>query len=247
LRRNGIEVTWDEYFAQVQVRLRVKPTTAIADAAHCFVHDDALWDKIYHEGRGEYVEMRKPRPYGMLLDNMQAVIRDLRTDFQLGIVANQHPPVIDALRDYGLTPYFDVIAIDEIIGVSKPDPAIFQWALDKAGCTAQEAIAVGDRPDHDIAPARSIGMHTVRLRRGMLYALYDPLSDLERADEVVYDLFRLAPAIRLIATAMADAPAPSLLQLEQARKLAANEDYSNRPAPTEQTRQQREQAEKSRQ
>jgi len=242
-RRNGVDVTWDEYHAQLLARVRVKPTTAIVDAAHCFVHDESLWAKIYEEGRGEYEQMRKPRPYGMLLNNMMAVVQDLHSDFQMGIIANQHPPIEDGLRDYGLQPYFDVIAIDEIVGVSKPDPALFQWALDRVGCVPQEAIYVGDRPDHDTAPARSLGMSTVRFRRGLVYSHYDPLYDMERADVVVTDLMRLAPAVRLVASAMAADSAPSLLQRERDRKLAAGLDGSNRPSGSEQARQQREQAE----
>ena len=40
---------------------------------------------------------------------------------------------MDALRDYGLMPYFDVIAIDEIVGVSKPDPKIFDGRWGRRG------------------------------------------------------------------------------------------------------------------
>ena len=39
---------------------------------------------------------------------------------------------------------------------------------------------IGDRPDNDIAPARSVGMKTIRFRRGILYAIYDPRTDEEQ-------------------------------------------------------------------
>jgi HAD superfamily hydrolase (TIGR01549 family) len=199
LRRNGYDVTWDDYFDCLRERARVKPGTAFEDAVRDFVPDRTRAKKIVAQGRAEYKEMRKPRPYGMLLDSMLPVIKDLRQDFRLGIIANQHPPILDALRDYGVTPYFDVIVIDEIVGVSKPDPKIFVLGCEQAGCVAEEAIFVGDRPDNDVAPAKSLGMGTVRFKRGQLYVYYDPRNDRERADFVVTDLMRLAPTVRRLA------------------------------------------------
>ncbi len=247
LRRNGIDVSWDEYHARVQAFVRARPTTAIVDAAHFYVPDDALWLKIYHEGREAYEQMRKPRPYGMLLNDIMTVIRDLHCDFRLGIVANQHPPIMDAIRDYGMLPYFDVIAIDEIIGVSKPDPAIFRWALDKAGCSPEEAIGVGDRPDHDTAPCRALGMFTVRFRRGMLYSICDAQGEQERADVVVYEPIRLAPAIRQLAQTIATQGQEQVKRHEWRNvKVIEGQDCANRPSNSEEARQQRAQAEAQR-
>ena len=199
MRRNGVDVTWDAYHARLRECVRVAPSTAYKDAVHAFVPDGERAEQIIHQGRGEYEAMRKPRPYGMLLDNMLAVVQDLKCDFRLGIIANQHPQIMDALKDYGLLPYFDVVAIDEIVGVSKPDPKIFQWALAQAGCEPKEAIMIGDRPDVDVAPARSLGMGTIRFQRGQLYVYYDPRTDQEHADVVVTDIMRLAPAAQELA------------------------------------------------
>ncbi len=198
-RRNGVNVTWDAYFDELRQRARSKPATSFTDALHTFVPDASLYEKIKTEGMAEYRAMRVPRPFGMLLDNMMPVLEDLHKDFRLGVIANQHPPIVDALRDYGLEPLFDVVAIDEIFGHSKPDPRIFEWAFGQAGCVAGEAIMVGDRPDNDVAPAKKLGMGTIRFKRGELYVYYDPLNDDERADLVVTDIARLAPAIRTLA------------------------------------------------
>ena len=201
MRRNGIAVEWDEYHAQIQACVREKPATAITDACRIYVKDDDLWKKIFQEGRGVYEAVRKPRPYGLLLDDIQPVLEELRKEFRLGIIANQHAQILPALDDYGIGPLFDIKLIDEVVGVSKPDPAIFRMALEQAGCTPQEAIMIGDRPDNDILPAKSVGMHTIRFRRGLLYALYDPRREEERADIVVRELPRLVPAVRKIARA----------------------------------------------
>lgn len=206
MRRNGIDVTWDDYFDRLKEHARSNPSHAFDDAVRELVDRDATKngekkpaEEIIREARAEYHEMRKPRPYGMLLDNVEPVIADLKRDFKLGIIANQHPPIMDALRDYGIKHHFDVIAIDEIVGFSKPDTRIFTWALEQANCSPNEVIFVGDRPDNDVAPAKALGMGTVRFKRGELYVHYDPRSDAERADLVVTEVARLAPAIRQLA------------------------------------------------
>ena len=195
MRRNEIEVTWDEYHARIHECVRISPGTAVTDAARQLINSDDLWEKIYHEGRAVYDGIRHPRPYGVLLDNMTAVVGQVREQFRIGIIADQHPEVLQGLDDYGVGSMFDVKIIDQVVGVSKPAPAIFHLALDQAGCEPREAIMVGDRPDSDVAPAKSLGMRTVRFRRGLLYTFYDPRMDVERADVEVRELGRLASAI----------------------------------------------------
>ena len=43
---------------------------------------------------------------------------------------------------------------------------IYQMALDKTGCAANEVVFVGDSPEQDIAGARILGMTTVLIRDG---------------------------------------------------------------------------------
>ena len=98
-----------------------------------------------------------------------------RRGIKLGIIANQPPGTAQRLEIWGMLEYFDVIAASAELGISKPDPAIFQWALEQANCIAQNAILVGDRLDNDIAPANRMGIHSVRLLRG-IGAYHEPQS-----------------------------------------------------------------------
>lgn len=53
-----------------------------------------------------------------------------------------------------------------IVGIEKPDPRIFEMALQKAGGIAPEqALHIGDNLRKDYLPARSIGMHALLLDR----------------------------------------------------------------------------------
>ena len=110
--------------------------------------------------------------------------------YRLGIIANQNPGAEQRLARWGLLRFFDVIAASAETGFAKPDPAIFQWALAQAGCLAPNAVMVGDRLDNDIAPANRLGMHTVRLLRG-LGAYREPQSGDELPEITVQTLNEL--------------------------------------------------------
>ncbi len=201
LRTHGKNVEWDAW-NETRRRLTAQgpnPEAAIKGALAAYCANETETDVLWHEARGLYEQMRKPRPYGFLLNNITQVLHDLRADFKLGIVANQHPPVAQAVETYGITPLFEVIVISEIVHLFKPDPAIFQYALDAAKITAQEAIFVGDRPDSDVRPAKSLGMKTVRFKRGIHYSDYNPDDPAQTADRTVTDVSQLTEAIRHLA------------------------------------------------
>ncbi|MCZ6601798.1 MAG: TIGR02253 family HAD-type hydrolase [Planctomycetota bacterium] len=60
----------------------------------------------------------------------------------------------------------NAIFISEQIGISKPNPKLYQRALSDLNLKPAEAMYIGDRPTHDIDPPNGIGMITVRNRRG---------------------------------------------------------------------------------
>lgn len=87
--------------------------------------------------------------------------------YKLGIIANQSLGTESRLEKWGLLKYFDVVAASAELGVAKPDKAIFEKAFEIAGCKPIETVMVGDRLDNDIIPAKSLGMKTVWIRKGL--------------------------------------------------------------------------------
>ncbi|MGZ3873434.1 MAG: YjjG family noncanonical pyrimidine nucleotidase [Mucilaginibacter sp.] len=57
--------------------------------------------------------------------------------------------------------YFDNVIISEVIGINKPDPAIFQHALDLAGAQKHESIMIGDSLEADVYGALNFGMDAI--------------------------------------------------------------------------------------
>ncbi|MDT5269135.1 MAG: hypothetical protein QOH49_1321 [Acidobacteriota bacterium] len=71
--------------------------------------------------------------------------------------------VRDALEAAGLAERFDVIIDSHLVGVSKPDPAIFRHALELLDVEPSEAVFVGDSYAHDALAALAAGMRAVLL------------------------------------------------------------------------------------
>ncbi len=105
------------------------------------------------------------RPY----PDVWTAIPVLARRHNLGLIGNQPSEIETHLKHtWKLSEYFKVIAISERVQLRKPDRALFVYALAKAAADPAESVMIGDRLDTDIAPAKSLGMTTVRILRGMM-------------------------------------------------------------------------------
>jgi HAD superfamily hydrolase (TIGR01549 family) len=104
------------------------------------------------------------RPYPDTLSSLEI----LRKTYELGLITNSHSVGFEHLRGhYDLDSRFDYVIPSYEIGAVKPEPAIFQRALDLAGIPPSAACMIGDSPADDITGARTAGMDGVLLdRRG---------------------------------------------------------------------------------
>jgi HAD superfamily hydrolase (TIGR01662 family) len=107
------------------------------------------------------------RPAHEALGSAQALLDSLRSrGIKTGLVANSWPDPARLLRAdveaFGLTEQFDVIVFSEEVGVRKPQPEIFLYALRQLGVDPENAMFVGDRLDTDVQGAAQVGMATVQ-------------------------------------------------------------------------------------
>ena len=114
----------------------------------------------------------------------------LSSVYRLGLVSNNRPGIDQRLEAAGVKHFFDVRIGSGDVGVGKPDPAIFQLAVEQANCTAAEAVMIGDRVDNDIGGAKAVGMCTIRIRQG-IYADQEPTSPDEHSDAEITDIREL--------------------------------------------------------
>jgi len=110
--------------------------------------------------------------------------------YRLGLVANQPSAVREALERDGLARFFEVRAVSEDLGLEKPDPRIFRHAIEAFGVRPDACAMVGDRLDHDVRPARAVGMRAVWVLRGE--APDEPTPEqLSEADAAIHGLGEL--------------------------------------------------------
>ena len=88
----------------------------------------------------------------------------------LGVISNSVGTIAEQLGRAGLARYFRFILDSALVGVEKPDAAIFHMALDKAGVAAGEAIFIGDTYATDVGGARQAGMRGLLIDR---FGCYD--------------------------------------------------------------------------
>jgi HAD superfamily hydrolase (TIGR01549 family) len=81
-------------------------------------------------------------------------------------VSNWDYALAEVLERCGLADGFDAVITSAAVGARKPNPRIFEAALEAAGCAAAEALHVGDTPAEDVAGARAAGIPVLLLDRG---------------------------------------------------------------------------------
>jgi len=77
--------------------------------------------------------------------------------------------------------YFQHVIISEVVGVNKPDKAIFQHALDLAGASKNESLMIGDSVEADVRGALDFGMD----------AIYFNPAGLDKPDDVIVQIASL--------------------------------------------------------
>jgi HAD superfamily hydrolase (TIGR01509 family) len=87
----------------------------------------------------------------------------LQRRYHLGIVSNFYGNLATVCHNAGIHPFFSVIVDSTRVGCSKPDPRIFQSALDELALAPADVVFVGDSLPRDMAGARAIGMRHVWL------------------------------------------------------------------------------------
>jgi HAD superfamily hydrolase (TIGR01549 family) len=118
----------------------------------------AVWDDAAREIAAAFPVLSPP------VADAAALLRRLAGRFRLGLIANQGAECRAHLAAMGWFAQFEVVAFAAELGVYKPDRALFQAALGRAGVAPAEALMVGDRLDNDIAPASALGMATAHIR-----------------------------------------------------------------------------------
>ncbi|MFC3017896.1 HAD family hydrolase [Virgibacillus litoralis] len=142
------------------------------------------WEDLLQDYISEFKNSCIPFP------NLINMLEKLRNSYlTLGMITNGKGQFqMDNMRALGIENYFETILISEWEGTKKPDPKIFNKALDKLNVSSTEAIFIGDHPEKDVIAARNAGIKGI-------WKIDNRGSDIE-ADYKVDDLEEIPLIIR---------------------------------------------------
>jgi len=109
---------------------------------------------------GHYQQLRRP------VAGALALLQALKPTYKLGIVTNNRTAEQqEKLRYLGMSELVDALITSEDVGVLKPDPAIYQVALQRLGASPAQTVLVGDNWLADVVGALAVGIRPVWLNR----------------------------------------------------------------------------------
>ena len=98
----------------------------------------------------------------VLFTGARDTLDTISKNYRIGLVSNGRTKgQIAKIEASGIAKYFSSICISESIGCKKPDQAIFLACLRELSALPSEAVFVGDNPQVDIEPAKSLGLRAV--------------------------------------------------------------------------------------
>jgi len=136
----------------------------------------------------------------VVVENGKEVVQTLfDRGYTLGIISNliTTSEIPEWMEEDGFTPYFKSIALSSVLGIRKPDPAIYHIAAQNAGVDPSRCAYVGDNLKRDVTGTRAAGF-------GMTIILISPeelaestITDENRPDLIIHqftDLLDIFPA-----------------------------------------------------
>ena len=150
------ERLWEQYRANEITKDDLNRTRFVLPLEHYGIHDTALADRL----SDDYVYW-SPRIVRLVPGTME-LLDYLKPKYHLHLITNGFQEVQHTkLSGSGLEPYFETLTVSEEVGVKKPNPEIFHYALNKANAKPQESLMIGDEMAVDIDGARAAGIDQV--------------------------------------------------------------------------------------
>lgn len=150
------EKLWELYRADQITKDELNRTRFLKPLEHYGIHDVELADHLSED----YVYW-SPRIVRLVPGTIE-LLEYLKPKYHLHLITNGFEEVQHTkLSGSGMEPYFETLTVSEEVGVKKPNPEIFRYALKKAGATPEESLMIGDEMAVDIDGARAAGIDQI--------------------------------------------------------------------------------------
>ncbi|HEY9221221.1 MAG TPA: YjjG family noncanonical pyrimidine nucleotidase [Lutibacter sp.] len=100
--------------------------------------------------------------HNQLFEGTHEILEHLFVNYKLHIITNGFNEVqYKKIENSGIAKYFDKIITSEDAGVKKPNPIIFEYALEITKAVSAESIMIGDNWEADIMGAKDAGFDVI--------------------------------------------------------------------------------------
>ncbi len=97
-----------------------------------------------------------------LIEGTEELLEYLEPKYEMHIITNGFKEVQNnKLVSSGIKHYFRTITNSEEVGVKKPNPSIFEYAIRISGASITNSIMIGDNYEADILGAQAFGLKTI--------------------------------------------------------------------------------------
>ncbi|WP_431159225.1 YjjG family noncanonical pyrimidine nucleotidase [Winogradskyella poriferorum] len=100
--------------------------------------------------------------FNHLFDGTFEILEYLQLKYHLHIITNGFEEAQERkMTNSNIRSYFKTVTNSEMVGVKKPNPKIFNFALNQANANSHESIMIGDSLEADIEGAKHVGMSAI--------------------------------------------------------------------------------------
>ena len=100
----------------------------------------------------------------LLNENKQVLEHLKQAGYPMVLVSNFYGNINQVLKDAEIDGYFKDVIESAVVGVRKPNPAIFALGVCALDLPASQVLVVGDTYGKDIIPAHKLGCHTLCIK-----------------------------------------------------------------------------------
>ena len=145
---------WDQYAAGEISQAELRETRFVRFFQELRVEGPAV------EFGDKYLE-RAPRKTNLMPGAFE-VIQDLAAHFPLYILTNGFDDIqYVKIEGAGMRSFFKEIITSQQVGTKKPSPLFYEYALERAGILAEDALMIGDHVEADVRGALNVGIPAI--------------------------------------------------------------------------------------
>ena len=124
----------------------------------------SLSDSEIHQIAVDMARYINAKTLALLNENKQVLEHLKEAGYPMVLVSNFYGNINQVLKDAGIDGYFKEVIESAVVGVRKPNPAIFALGVCALDLPASQVLVVGDTYGKDIMPAHKLGCHTLWIK-----------------------------------------------------------------------------------